>query len=69
MTKVEGNTWDSFSQFLFAYEFWVMLPQVPDNRGNIISALMVGYKNAGPVGRDLLRIFESKVGPRERSWR
>ena len=43
----------------------MVLPQVPDNRRDVIGPLVVGHKDAGPVSGEVLGIFEGKMGPQK----
>ena len=59
MSKIVGNTGNAASQFFFAYEFWVVLAHVPDNRWDIIHTLVVGDNNQGPIYWKLMAIGKS----------
>src|SRR5690606_38127872 len=49
MPKVEGDRGDPPTELLFTDEFWVVAAQVPDDRGDVEHALVVGHDDQRPV--------------------
>ena len=54
MSQVKGYTCNSLTQFFFTDKFWMEFSEIPDDRGYVISNLMINYEDNGLLDKKLL---------------